>query len=110
MASSASSPAANLANGLFNNMLASSSSSASAATSAQASTKATVFLDASSALDVLETYPKGDGLSLREMMDSQKNGGLTYNDFLMLPGRIDFTAAEVSLQSKWVGGVRLLRS
>lgn len=32
-------------------------------------------------------------------MDSQKNGGLTYNDILMLPGHIDFSASEVSLET-----------
>lgn len=35
-------------------------------------------------------------------MDSRKNGGLTYNDFLVLPGHINFPASDVSLQSKWV--------
>jgi IMP dehydrogenase len=33
----------------------------------------------------LKTYTRGDGLSLAELMDSQTNGGLTYNDFLALP-------------------------
>lgn len=47
-------------------------------------------LDAASAFDVLAEYPRGDGLSLKELMDSSKNGGLTYNDFLMLPGHINF--------------------
>jgi IMP dehydrogenase len=47
-------------------------------------------LEAASALDVLAEYPRGDGLSLKELMDSSKNGGLTYNDFLMLPGHINF--------------------
>ncbi|CAI2171791.1 16263_t:CDS:2 [Funneliformis geosporum] len=41
-----------------------------------------------------------DGLSAEEMMDSRKNGGLTYNDFLILPGYIDFPASEVSLESR----------
>lgn len=48
------------------------------------------LLDASKALEHLAEYPRGDGLSLAELMDSRKNGGLTYNDFLMLPGHIDF--------------------
>lgn len=38
----------------------------------------------------MEKYGRGDGLSLSELMDSRVNGGLTYNDFLMLPGHIDF--------------------
>jgi len=33
-------------------------------------------------------------------MDSKANGGLTYNDFLILPGFIDFPASAVSLESK----------
>lgn len=37
------------------------------------------FLDASKALEHLKTYERGDGLSVRELMDSQRNGGLTYN-------------------------------
>ncbi|WVQ82568.1 inosine-5'-monophosphate dehydrogenase [Cryptococcus sp. DSM 104549] len=57
-------------------------------------------LNAADALSYLEEYPRGDGLSLHELMDSRKNGGLTYNDFLMLPGHISFPASIVSLQSK----------
>lgn len=44
----------------------------------------------------LDEYQRGDGLSLSELMDSRKNGGLTYNDFLMLPGHIDFPVSMVS--------------
>jgi len=33
-------------------------------------------------------------------MDSRVHGGLTYNDFLLLPGKIDFPASEVSTESK----------
>jgi len=33
-------------------------------------------------------------------MDSRVNGGLTYNDFLVLPGKIDFPSSIVSLESK----------
>lgn len=33
-----------------------------------------------------------DGLSVRELMDAKSSGGLTYNDFLILPGFIDFAA------------------
>lgn len=60
------------------------------------------LLNPSDALKHLEEYPRGDGLSLQELMDSRKNGGLTYNDFLVLPGHINFPASDVSLQSKWV--------
>lgn len=33
-------------------------------------------------------YPQGDGIDVHTLLDSAKNGGLTYNDFLMLPGYI----------------------
>jgi IMP dehydrogenase len=52
------------------------------------------------ALSLLKEYTRGDGLGLSELMDSQRNGGLTYNDFLMLPGHICFPASIVSLQTK----------
>ncbi|WWC67233.1 inosine-5'-monophosphate dehydrogenase [Kwoniella pini CBS 10737] len=65
------------------------------------------LLKASDALSYLDEYPRGDGLSLHELMDSRKNGGLTYNDFLMLPGHIDFPASVVSLQSKVTKNISL---
>lgn len=52
--------------------------------------RANEALPAAEALAFLAKYPRGDGLSLSELMDSRVNGGLTYNDFLMLPGHIDF--------------------
>ena len=58
------------------------------------------YLDPSNALEVLKTYEKRDGLSVEELMDSRANGGLTYNDFLMLPGKIDFGAQEVTTESR----------
>jgi IMP dehydrogenase len=53
------------------------------------------FLPPSAAVATLAEYESGDGLALKELMDSRRNGsgGLTYNDFLMLPGRIDFTVS-----------------
>ena len=46
-------------------------------------------LDFRKALEVLEAeYPSRDGLDVRQLIDSQKRGGLTYNDFLVLPGYI----------------------
>lgn len=60
----------------------------------------TTFLDPSKALDVLKAYPRGDGLSLQELMNSSVHGGLTYNDFLLLPGKIDFPASDVVLESR----------
>ena len=58
------------------------------------------YLDPKTALDVLKSYERSDGLSASELMDSQLHGGLTYNDFLMLPGKIDFGAAQVSTESR----------
>lgn len=46
-------------------------------------------LDFSTALEVLsEEYSSGDGLDAKTLLDSKSNGGLTYNDFLVLPGYI----------------------
>jgi len=46
-------------------------------------------LDYTKALEVLQNeYQEGDGIDVKTLIDSKKNGGLTYNDFLMLPGYI----------------------
>lgn len=52
------------------------------------------------AVAALKEYPTGDGLSMSDLIDSKLHGGLTYNDFLVLPGFIDFPASEVSLQTR----------
>jgi len=57
-------------------------------------------LDPSSALDHLKSYSRSDGLSVKELMDSTVHGGLTYNDFLLLPGKIDFPASDVLTESR----------
>lgn len=54
-------------------------------------------LSASQALAHLKTYSKKDGLSVRQLIDSTNFGGLTYNDFLILPGFINFPSSAVSL-------------
>lgn len=41
-----------------------------------------------------------DGLTIHQLMDSLTNGGLTYNDVLILPGYIDFAANRTDLTSK----------
>ncbi|OMJ24480.1 Inosine-5'-monophosphate dehydrogenase [Smittium culicis] len=56
-------------------------------------------MDPSKALEVLSEFGP-DGLSVSELIDSRTNGGLTYNDFLVLPGFIDFSADGVSLETK----------
>jgi IMP dehydrogenase len=58
------------------------------------------FLDASTALEELKKYESHDGLSVQELMDTRKHGGLTYNDFLLMPGYIGFAASEVGLDSR----------
>ncbi|KAI9830518.1 MAG: hypothetical protein M1819_005476 [Sarea resinae] len=58
------------------------------------------LLDYSTALDILKNeYPERDGLDVQALLDSSKNGGLTYNDFLILPGYIGFPAAAVTMES-----------
>lgn len=64
--------------------------------------------DASKALEVLQQkYAEKDGISVQELMDENKTGGLTYNDFLMLPGFIGFPAAQVDLTSKLTRNINL---
>ncbi|KAJ6604172.1 IMP dehydrogenase [Mycena vulgaris] len=58
------------------------------------------LLNPADALSVLAEYPRADGLSVTELMDSRVHGGLTYNDFLLLPGKIDFSAAHVLAESR----------
>ncbi|KAL0956291.1 hypothetical protein HGRIS_002449 [Hohenbuehelia grisea] len=58
------------------------------------------YLDPSTALAHLETYSRSDGLSINDLMDSTIHGGLTYNDFLLLPGKIDFPASSVLTESR----------
>jgi len=63
------------------------------------------FASPADAMSLLKDYTRGDGLALHELMDSRRNGGLTYNDFLMLPGHISFPASIVSLQTKSVSRI-----
>ncbi|CAG8446936.1 5272_t:CDS:2, partial [Ambispora gerdemannii] len=58
------------------------------------------FFDPETAVQCLKSYDNADGLSAEEVFDSRINGGLTYNDFLILPGYVDFPASEVSLESQ----------
>jgi IMP dehydrogenase len=47
------------------------------------------ILDFTKAEEVLQTEFKAkDGLDVESLLDSNKNGALTYNDFLVLPGYI----------------------
>ncbi|CAE6489421.1 IMP dehydrogenase [Rhizoctonia solani] len=65
------------------------------------------YLDPKDAIRQLETYKSRDGLSVSELMDSKVRGGLTYNDFLVLPGKIDFPASEVVTESQITRNVTL---
>ncbi|KAG6820537.1 hypothetical protein H0H93_015708 [Arthromyces matolae] len=67
----------------------------------------TQFLHPSTVFDVLKTYPRNDGLSVVDLMDSRVHGGLTYNDFLLLPGKIDFPASDVVTESRITRNVTL---
>lgn len=62
--------------------------------------KSSTILDPSTAFKHLNNYTHADGLSIDELMDSRVNGGLTYNDFLLLPGKIDFPASDVITESR----------
>jgi IMP dehydrogenase len=57
------------------------------------------IMDHTKALEVLKQYDERDGLDIQSLLDSKKHGGLTYNDFLVLPGYIGFAASEVNLDS-----------
>jgi IMP dehydrogenase len=64
---------------------------------AMASNGSESALDFSAALEVLKKeYPERDGLDAKTMLDSRTNGGLTYNDFLVLPGYIGIALVKPS--------------
>ena len=65
------------------------------------------FLDPSTAADHLQYYPRSDGLSISELMDSRLHGGLTYNDFILLPGKIDFPASDAIVETRITRNVSL---
>jgi IMP dehydrogenase len=47
------------------------------------------ILDYQNALDIVKSdYAERDGIDVKTLLDSKNNGGLTYNDFLVLPGYI----------------------
>ena len=63
--------------------------------------------DASRALELLKVYGPKDGIDVKDLMNEEKMGGLTYNDFLLLPGYIGFPAANVDLTSKLTRNITL---
>lgn len=58
------------------------------------------LLDASKATEYLKDYKSKDGLDIKSLIDSSNFGGLTYNDFLILPNLISFPASAVNLETK----------
>lgn len=56
-------------------------------------------LDYTKAQEILKEYDSRDGLGIQDLMNAKVHGGLTYNDFLVLPGYIGFPASEVSLDA-----------
>ena len=64
-------------------------------------------LSASTAVEVLKRYDAADGLSIDELMNTRQHGGLTYNDFLILPGYIGFAASTVGLESRITRNITL---
>lgn len=65
------------------------------------------YLDPSTALEHLATYSSRDGLDAKDLMNSHTHGGLTYNDILILPGKIDFAAHDVLTESRVTRNVAL---
>ncbi|KAJ2159240.1 inosine-5'-monophosphate dehydrogenase [Coemansia sp. RSA 552] len=63
-------------------------------------------MDASLAHEELKKMGS-DGLAAHELIDLKVTGGLTYNDFLILPGFIDFPADQVSLETKVTRNITL---
>ncbi|KAF8419900.1 IMP dehydrogenase/GMP reductase [Tirmania nivea] len=59
----------------------------------------TGILDYKTAAEVLKEY-KPSGLDVNQLLDPERSGGLTYNDFLILPGYIGFPANDVTLDTK----------
>ncbi len=65
------------------------------------------YEDISKALTHLKSYKTRDGISIDQLMDNTQIGGLTYNDFLLLPGYIGFPASTVDLTSKLTRNITL---
>jgi IMP dehydrogenase len=65
------------------------------------------FLDSSKANTYLSEYEHRDGLSIDALMDEKISGGLTYNDFLILPGFINFDASKTTLDSQITKNISL---
>ncbi|CCH61511.1 hypothetical protein TBLA_0E04590 [Henningerozyma blattae CBS 6284] len=63
--------------------------------------------DYKTALEYVQTFEEKDGLSAEQLMDSSVRGGLTYNDFLILPGKIEYPSSTVTLTTKLTRNITL---
>lgn len=59
-----------------------------------------MVFDTASATSYLKDYKSKDGLDIKKLIDSTNFGGLTYNDFLVLPGLINFPSSAVALDAR----------
>ncbi|KAK9454437.1 IMP dehydrogenase/GMP reductase [Dipodascopsis uninucleata] len=59
-----------------------------------------LYENCANAVQLLEEYKERDGLSVQDLMNSKVNGGLTYNDFLLLPGKIEFPASVINTETR----------
>jgi IMP dehydrogenase len=58
------------------------------------------IMDFRKAQDVLKSnYESADGLDAKSLLDSRTNGGLTYNDFLILPGYVGMCLVHLGILS-----------
>lgn len=88
-------------------MAASMNNTPTADNMANGTTQMSASESPSRALELLKSYRSKDGISADELLDPVKNGGLTYNDFLLLPGYIGFPAAAVDLTSRITRNIQL---
>lgn len=59
--------------------------------------KGSKILDYTKAVEILQSeYQEKDGLDVQTLINSKENGGLTYNDFLILPGYIGTLPSSMS--------------
>ncbi|EEB06255.1 IMP dehydrogenase Gua1 [Schizosaccharomyces japonicus yFS275] len=65
------------------------------------------YLKHTEAVKELEKYETKDGLSIDQLIRQNSQGGLTFNDFLVLPGYINFIPNEVSLDTKITRNIKL---
>ncbi|GAB7363219.1 hypothetical protein MBLNU230_g3501t1 [Neophaeotheca triangularis] len=88
-------------------MAASMNNTPTADNMANGTTQMSASESPSRAFELLKSYRSKDGISADELLDPVKNGGLTYNDFLLLPGYIGFPAAAVDLTSRITRNIQL---